>query len=121
MIKIPVSVGELIDKITILQIKTRYSDNEYIHKELEHLTQVAKDYNVYKPNYIFDLSMINQKLWDVENQIRNKENVKEFDQEFIELSRNVYKTNDLRAEIKRKINDETGSKYKEIKLYDQTP
>ena len=121
MIKIPVSVGELIDKITILQIKTSYSDNEYIHKELEYLTQVAKDHNVYKPNYIFDLSVINQKLWDVENQIRKKESAEEFDQEFIELSRKIYKTNDVRAEIKRKINDETGSKYKEIKLYDQTP
>jgi hypothetical protein len=121
MIKIPISVGELIDKITILHIKTLHSNNEYIHKELKKLTQIAKDHNVFKPNYIFELSVVNQQLWDVEEKIRKKESAQEFDQEFIDLSRTIYKTNDLRAEIKRKINEETGSKYKEIKLYDQTP
>lgn len=121
MIKIPVSVGELIDKIAILKIKSQYSDSEYIHKELEDLTQIAKDCSVYQEDYISDLLIINQELWNAEDEIRSKEKKQEFDLEFIELSRKIYKTNDVRAEIKRKINDETGSKYKEIKLYDQTP
>jgi hypothetical protein len=121
MIKISVSVGELIDKITILQIKSQYSDNEYVHKELEDLTQIAKDCLVYQEDYISDLLIINQDLWNAENEIRIKEKNQEFDQRFVDLSRKIYKTNDVRAEIKRKINEETGSKYKEIKLYDQNP
>ena len=121
MIKIPISVGELIDKITILQIKSMHSNNEYIHKELNKLSQIAKDHEVYKSNYIFDLYSVNQELWDAEEKIRNKEKLQEFDQEFIDLSRKIYQTNDIRAEIKRKINEETGSKYKEVKLYAQTP
>jgi predicted DNA-binding protein YlxM (UPF0122 family) len=114
---VPVSVGELIDKITILQIKQKYSNNEYIIKELNSLIKIAEDLQVYKQSYLDDLMKVNQLLWDIEDRIRIKEKENEFDHEFIQLARSVYKENDRRAVIKRKINEETNSTYKEIKIY----
>jgi hypothetical protein len=116
-ITIPISVGELIDKITILQIKFKHTDNQYIIKELNDLIEIAKDLQVYKQSYLNDLMEVNQSLWYIEDEIRIKEKNQEFDDRFIELARSVYKQNDLRAVIKRKINDETQSDYKEIKIY----
>jgi methyl coenzyme M reductase subunit D len=115
-ITIPISVGELIDKITILQIKSQYTDNEYVIKELEELNEIKSNIK-YTFNYEVQLKEVNQKLWTIEDKIREKEKLQEFDEEFIELARSVYITNDKRSEIKRKINEETGSHYKEIKLY----
>lgn len=115
--KVPVSVGELIDKITILQIKSKYSDNEYIRKELNYLTQIAKDLDVLNASYIIDLTTVNQILWDIEDEIRLLEKENRFDDRFIDLARKIYKNNDKRAEIKRKINEETNSDYKEIKIF----
>jgi hypothetical protein len=117
-ITIPVSVGELLDKISILKIKQRYSKNEYIRKELNDLVQIAKDLNVFYFSYIMELTTVNQILWDTENELRNLEKLQDFGERFVELARKVYITNDTRAEIKRKINEETESNYKEIKIYE---
>jgi hypothetical protein len=114
---VPVSTGELIDKITILQIKQKFSDNEYIVKELNDLIKIAEDLQVYKESYLNDLMEVNESLWYIEDEIRIKEKNQEFDDRFIELARSVYKQNDLRAVIKRNINEETQSTYKEIKIY----
>lgn len=116
-ITIPVSVGELIDRITILEIKAFLSDNEYIHKELEELNQIKSTITQYLLEYEIELKKINETLWKIEDKIRQKEKDQEFDNEFIELARTVYINNDKRAEIKRKINEQTNSYYKEIKIH----
>lgn len=116
-ITIPVSVGELIDRITILEIKAFLSDNEYIHKELEELNQIKSTITQYLLEYEVQLKKINETLWKIEDKIRQKEKDQEFDNEFIELARSVYINNDKRAEIKRKINEQTNSYYKEIKIH----
>ena len=116
-ITIPVSVGELIDKITILEIKSMFSDNEYIQKELKELKQIKSTLTQYTLEDEVKLKEVNQKLWKIEDRLREKEKLQEFDAEFIELARSVYMTNDLRAGIKKKINEETQSTYQEIKLY----
>ncbi len=114
---IPVSVGELIDKITILEIKSMFTDSEYIKKELEELNKIKSSITQYILEYEIELKKVNEKLWKIEDKIREKERLKEFDDEFIELARQVYITNDQRAEIKKKINIETNSNFREIKLY----
>jgi hypothetical protein len=116
-IEIPVSVGELLDKITILQIKSKHTDNEYVIKELQDLTKIAQDLEVYKDANLYKLLIVNSLLWDIEDSLRELEKECRFDDEFISLARNVYITNDIRAKIKRQINEETQSSYKEIKLY----
>jgi predicted nucleic acid-binding Zn-ribbon protein len=116
-ITIPVSVGELLDKITILQIKSKHTDNEYLIKELQDLTKTAKELEVYKESYLNELIIVNSFLWDIEDSLRRLEGEYRFDDEFISLARQVYITNDKRAEIKRKINEETQSPYREIKIY----
>jgi len=116
-VDIPVSVGELIDKISILQIKSKYTDNEYVRKELNHLIEIATSHNVFNYEDLQNLLDVNEKLWDVEDKLRVLEKEQRFDQEFIELARTVYITNDERARIKKDINEKFNSEYKEIKLY----
>ena len=116
-ITIPVSVGELIDKITILEIKALFTDDEYVKKELKELKQIQNTITQFIFNYVIELREVNQSLWKIENKLRQKEKLQEFDEEFIELARSVYKLNDKRAEIKRKINEICNSTFKEIKLY----
>jgi len=116
-ITISISIGELLDKITILQIKSKYTDNEYVTKELQDLTKIAQEFKIYKESYINELLTVNLLLWDIEDSLRELEKQYRFDDEFISLARQVYITNDKRAEIKRKINEETNSNYKEVKLY----
>ena len=116
-IEIPISVGELLDKISILSIKSQYTDNSYVTKELQDLTKIAEDLQVYKESYLNELLIVNSLLWDIEDSLRELEEESRFDDEFISLARQVYITNDERAEIKRKINEETRSSYKEIKIY----
>lgn len=116
-ITIPISVGELIDKITILQIKSLFTDDSYVHKELEDLNKIKSTITQYTLEYELELRKVNEKLWKIEDDIRKKEQKQEFDGEFIDLARNVYITNDKRAEIKRKINEITNSEYKEIKIF----
>jgi len=114
---VPISIGELLDKITILQIKSEHTSNEYVKKELQDLTKIAQDLGVYKNEYINDLLEVNRKLWNIEDDIRIHESRWNFDDEFIRLARSVYITNDERSRIKKRINDETSSEYSEVKLY----
>jgi len=116
-ITIPISVGELIDKISILQIKSLFTDNEYVQKELNELNQIKSTLTQYTLEYEVQLKKVNEKLWKIEDRIREKEKLQEFDDEFIELARSVYITNDQRADIKKQINELTNSSFKEVKLY----
>lgn len=117
-IEIPVSVGELIDKITILEIKLSVSDNEYIQKELDELNSIKNTVSKSILGYEVYLKKINEHLWKIEDKLRKKEKLQEFDDEFIELARSVYKTNDERARIKKEINQLTNSKFMEVKIYE---
>ena len=121
---IPISWGELFDKLTILQIKL---DNLQNQNALEN---VKIEYNqlciIYDNNFLedenakrllADLKQINEKLWDIEDKIRDKERNKAFDEEFIELARSVYITNDDRSRIKRNVNNTFGSELIEEKSY----
>ena len=116
-ITIPVSIGELLDKITILEIKSLLGYNEYVEKELEELKQIKDTITSYTEEYVNQLQKVNQNLWKIEDRLRVLEKEQRFNNEFIELARSVYKLNDQRAEIKRKINKETNSEYKEINIY----
>ena len=115
--KVDISKGELIDKITILEIKSLFSDDEYIQKELNELNIIKSTITQYILEYEVKLKKINEKLWKIEDKLRKLEKEQRFDEEFIDLARSVYITNDERAEIKKQINDLTGSLYKEIKIY----
>jgi predicted nucleic acid-binding Zn-ribbon protein len=116
-ITIPVSVGELLDKITILEIKSMFTDDEYVLKELEELNQSCAIITQYIMGYVEQLREVNRKLWKIEDKLRKLEKEQRFDEEFIELARSVYIINDERARIKREINELTNSNYKEIKIY----
>jgi len=119
MLEVPVSIGEVLDKISILQIKSeRITDTRKlvnVEKELFHLTKAAQGHR--QPYLEAQLKAVNSQLWEIEDRIRVKEERQEFDDEFIQLARAVYQTNDRRAEIKRQINDVTGSKLVEEKSY----
>ncbi|GMR16408.1 MAG: DUF6165 family protein [Gammaproteobacteria bacterium] len=123
-IKVELAYGELLDKVTILQIKSeRITDEDKlanVNKELELLNKLwnmDEKSSVDISNEFTALKEINEKIWDIEDGIRDKERVKEFDQEFIELARSVYFSNDKRAEIKRAINLKLGSDLIEEKSY----
>ena len=119
-----ISAGELIDKITILEIKKiKISDAEKlkdIKKELDSLNQTFKQF-IPDPSSIQQLidklKSINLKLWDIENGKRQAEKDQNFGKEFIELARSVYKSNDERAKIKLEINNTLGSNIKEVKSH----
>ena len=123
-IKIELSVGELLDKISILLIKAERIDDpskvKNINKELDVLMSLW-NYSPYSDtnlsSEINELKNINEALWDIEDKIRDKERNQLFDKDFIELARSVYFTNDKRAEIKRIINGKTGSELIEEKSY----
>ena len=123
--KIEVSHGEIVDKLTILQIKKEnITDNEKlvnINKEYDYLfTIVENDLGISteSPDYL-NLLSINKELWVIEDDIRDKERQKEFDEEFIKLARAVYYTNDVRAKIKKEINLKYGSGFVEEKSYNK--
>ena len=123
-IKIELSIGELLDKISILQIKAERIDDpskvKNINKELDVLMSLWNDSPYSDTNLsseINELKNINEALWDIEDKIRDKERNQVFDKDFIELARSVYFTNDKRAEIKRIINGKTGSEFIEEKSY----
>ena len=121
IILVPISIGELFDKITILQIKkNRIKGNKLnnVNKELNHLEEVVKNNNLKIEKNIFTkLKKINTNLWEIEDEIRIKESKNEFDQEFIDLARSVYKENDKRASLKKEINLNYGSLLIEEKSY----
>ena len=122
-----ISICELFDKITILEIKkSKIKDKEKINnieKELNSLNDTLKKYGLYQiegklKNLIEDLRNINLELWEIEDAKRLAEKNNNFDEKFIQLARNVYKKNDLRAKIKSEINNHLGSNIKEVKSYD---
>ena len=124
-INIPVSVGELIDKLTILELKRQWSYGEEKLKHILHETsELDKLYeqNIKETDEIIqcrsNLYEINRYIWMIEDKIRKKENRKEFDEEFIQLARDVYITNDKRFEAKNKINNILNSEIKEVKSYE---
>jgi hypothetical protein len=117
MIKIPISIGELLDKITILQIKAEKTDNQFVHKELKDLLEIARSNNVYNEEYINQLKEVNSTLWVVEDELRELESQQRFGDHFIQFARLVYTTNDKRASIKKEINKKYNSTYQEVKLY----
>ena len=121
---VPTSIGELIDKITILQIKREKIQNETklenIKRELDELLTVwqrIKDPSVDVSDLHNSLKAVNEKLWEIEDRIRIKEAKAQFDQEFIDLARSVYVQNDSRAGLKKDINIRTGSMLIEEKQY----
>ena len=125
IITVPVSVGEVVDKVTILEIKSeRISDSEK-------LRNIAAELDALRPlvsGGVFDsaelvaltdgLRAVNGELWDIEDDIRAEEAAGRFGERFIELARAVYVTNDRRAELKKKINLATGSQLVEEKSYE---
>ena len=119
-----ISAGELIDKITILEIKKEKISNKEklieVDKELVSLNETLKK-SINDENKILrfknDLKNINLKLWDIEDGKRSAEKNNKFDEKFIQLARNVYKFNDERAKIKLAINNAFGSNIKEVKSY----
>ena len=120
-----ISAGELIDKITILEIKKEKISNKEklveVNKELNSLNDTLKKSINDQSNIINfknDLKNINLKLWDIEDGKRSAEKNNKFDEKFIELSRSVYKFNDERAKIKLAINNALGSNIKEVKSYE---
>jgi hypothetical protein len=121
---VPVSWGEVIDKITILEIKsqkiTAASALANVRKELKLLTEtIAQDALTRSDVQALKirLAVANRKLWDIEDHIREKEAAKSFDAEFIELARSVYFTNSERSQVKREINECVGSGLTEEKSY----
>ena len=116
----PVSVGELVDKITILQIKVeKIADTYALVNILNELVQLKKIQVTPEPRAenITELRKVNEELWEVEDRLRVLEKLKEFDEEFIALARSVYILNDKRARIKREINLFSGSDIIEEKSY----
>ncbi|MDC0418528.1 DUF6165 family protein [Pelagibacteraceae bacterium] len=119
-----ISAGELIDKITILEIKKEKIDDvdklKEVEKELTSLNNTLKE-SVSEPFKIESLAKklktINLKLWDIENAKRLAEKNNDFSEKFIELARNVYKENDTRSKIKLEINNILGSNIKEVKSH----
>ena len=120
-----ISAGELIDKITILEIKKEKISNKEklveVNKELFSLNETLKK-SINDESKILsfkkDLKNINLKLWDIEDGKRSAEKNNQFDEKFIQLARNVYKFNDERAKIKLAINNVLGSNIKEVKSYE---
>jgi hypothetical protein len=121
---VTIAPGELIDKITILQIKReRIVDaekNVLIQQELEHLEHV-RDQSIPESNELTELTErlreVNCILWDIEDNIRRHERTGEFGQDFVQLARSVYRTNDRRAHLKRLVNELLHSDIQEVKHY----
>lgn len=119
--KINVSNGEIVDKLTILEIKSLKIQDEdkqkNIQQELTAIRQIAQ--SILKSCYpqYQELRKINETLWDIEDRLRLLEKKKSFGPEFIELARNVYKNNDQRARLKKAINLASGSEFMEEKSY----
>ena len=123
-ILVEIAPGELIDKITLLNIKLdRISDQEKLSavrhelSVLDHARTEAIEETVEIRNNEADLQKINEELWEIEDEIRRLEKNGDFGAEFIELARSVYRTNDRRAATKNRINELLGSSLKEVKDY----
>ncbi len=125
LVNTPISLGELVDKISILIVKQKNIKEEnklnQVNKELNFLQDVLLKHITKDEidNYLKELIDINSKLWVIEDEIRNCERKKQFDQIFINLARSVYFTNDKRANIKLNINEKFGSELVEVKSYEK--
>jgi hypothetical protein len=121
--KVPVSVGELVDKITILEIKSeRLQGDARNHARHEHqllAAELARCSAPVDPALQAELRAVNQELWTIEDDIRDHERRNDFGASFIALARSVYVTNDRRAAIKRTINERCGSEIMEVKGYQE--
>lgn len=122
LVEIPVSVGELVDKVTILEIKLEFAKDDSkisnINRELVYLTDKLND--IAFPKFHYDtLKSVNRRLWEIEDLIRGKESVRDFGKEFIMYARLIYMYNDTRATIKREINLATDSEIIEEKIFSQ--
>lgn len=123
MVSVPVSVGEIIDKLSILQVKRKKISNpeklSYVNKEFELLYNLSTDFlnNMEIENLYHELVETNSALWDIEDKLRVAEKDQKFDDEFISLARKVYFTNDERFRLKNEINLITSSEIREIKDY----
>ena len=123
MISVPVSIGELIDKLSILHVKQNKISNQeklgYINKEFELLYNMSSYYlNDSEVSKLYhELVTVNSKLWEIEDEIRILESRDIFNEQFIQLARKVYFTNDERFSLKNKINDLTNSEVREQKEY----
>ena len=117
----PISLGELIDKITILQIKTEHlhgKAQENVNKELVTLEGILRNLHLeIDTTIIKNLKQVNSQLWQIEDKIREHESRKDFTDGFINLARSVYRQNDRRAAIKKEINNAYGSALTEEKAY----
>ena len=117
----PVSIGELVDKITILEIKKDFlkgNKSNNVKYELDNLREILNQCNfIVDKEFFIKLKNINQKLWEIEDLLRIKEIKQTFDKDFIDLARSVYKENDLRFLVKQEINTKYGSKIIEEKGY----
>ena len=125
LIDTPISLGELVDKISILIIKQKNINDKlkisHVNKELDYLKKTLEK-NIRKEeirNYLDQLIKINSELWKIEDDIRECERKKIFDHTFIELARSVYFTNDKRANVKSEINIKFGSELVEVKSYEK--
>ena len=116
--KIEVSNGEILDKLSILELKLHFMEDEEqksnVQKEYDLLKKVSADIlltsdHTFPEDLYRELSNVNLKLWSIEHEIREKEGDREFGKDFIKLARSVYKTKDKRARIKKEINIFTGS------------
>ena len=123
IVNAPVSIGELVDKITILEIKrenfTDVVKTSNVNAEVKLLRTALKSIDIDIFEEFYTLYLTNKKLWKIEDDIRKKESLKQFDDDFIQLARSVYYTNDIRAELKRSINLKVGSELIEEKQYDE--
>ncbi|MFM8937000.1 MAG: DUF6165 family protein [Vulcanococcus sp.] len=117
----PISLGELVDKITILEIKSQHLQGaalDNVRTELRALTTTLQDLNVsMDPRLIAELQAVNSALWQIEEAIRDQERQQLFGDTFIQLARSVYKQNDQRAALKKQINIRYGSALIEEKSY----
>jgi len=119
--RVPVSIGEYIDKITILAIKSRrITDKDKVRNVLRELNQLIllDSEKIIDTDLYRRLIRVNEDLWEVEDSIRVKEKNQQFDEEFIELARSVYRLNDRRADLKRQINLQYESELMEEKSYE---
>ncbi len=125
--KIEVANGEILDKLSILELKLQFMEDESqkanVQKEYDLLKIVSTKIlftndKTFPEDFYRELSNVNLKLWSIEHKIREKEFKDEFDKEFIKLARSVYKTNDKRSRIKKEINVFTGSNIIEEKHYE---
>jgi len=123
MIQIPISIGELIDKLTILQIKLQQIGDHEKWKNVKTEWNILSNLPEYKDiayeiaPYFTNLYIVNMQLWEIEDDIRECERNQLFEDKFIQLARSVYITNDKRAAIKKEINLKYGSKIVEEKFY----